>query len=72
MTITPLPDTRTSNLGVNLETSYASKQLSDLMTKVANSPVTIPVRLELDLDSYDLKQMIEEAVREAVRDVRVR
>jgi hypothetical protein len=42
------------------------------MTKIANSPVTIPVRLQLDTDSYDLKQMIEEAVREAIRDIRMR
>jgi hypothetical protein len=72
VTITPLSDTRPSNLGISLETSYASKQLSDLMTKIANSPVTIPVKLELDADSYDLKQMIEEAVRGAIRDIRVR
>jgi hypothetical protein len=72
VTITPLSETRPSSLGISLETSYASKQLFDLMTKIANSPVTIPVMLELDADSYDLKQMIEEAVRDAVRDVRVR
>jgi antitoxin component of RelBE/YafQ-DinJ toxin-antitoxin module len=41
------------------------------MTKIANNPV-IPVRLQLDADPYDLKQMIEEAVRESIRDIRVR
>jgi hypothetical protein len=42
------------------------------MTKIANSPVTVPVRLEIDTDSYDLKTVIEEAVRESIRDIRVR
>jgi hypothetical protein len=72
VTITPLLETRPSNLGINLETSQASKQLYDLMTKIANRPVTIPVMLELDTDSYDLKTMIEDAVKETVMDIRVR
>jgi hypothetical protein len=52
VTISPMSGTRPSSLGISLETSHANKQLSDLMTKIANSPVTIPVKLELELDSY--------------------
>ena len=51
VTITPLSEIRLSALGISLETSYASKQLTDLMTKTANIPLTIPVRLQLDTDS---------------------
>ena len=35
VTITPLSEIRLLALGISLETSYASKQLTDLMTKIS-------------------------------------
>lgn len=73
VTITPLNEARASaNLGLNLETSSASRQLSDIIRKIENSTPTLKLQVQLDVETYYFQTMLENAVKLAFQSVKVR
>lgn len=73
VSITPLSSSRASaNMGLGLETSKARNQLTEFIRQIEANSAALTLQLKLEFDTYALQTMIQDAIKEAMKNVKVR